>query len=196
MRLRTSRLEIIPFSRRQLELFLTDPAGAAREIGAIYGTVPFEVMETQRNLYAMKFRIIDMNPEAWLFATAWQIVSRYSRLIVGEIGFKGIHPNGEVELGYSTRHEHRCRGIMTEAVKEICRFAFEQDKFIIKTVSALTRPDNLASEAVLKNNGFVKKGTLFGKNYWIMTRSDFFANAKQRNQGNGEHTEYDSESDR
>ena len=59
---------------------------------------------------------------------------QYSRLIVGEIGFKGIQPNGEVELGYSTRHEHRCRGIMTEAVNEICRFASGRTGSISKGV--------------------------------------------------------------
>lgn len=190
MRLKTDRLEIIPYSREQLEQSLTDPAGAAREIGAKYGTVTPEMRDIQRSLYAMKLRIIDMNPEAWLFATAWQIVSKYSRLIVGEIGFKGIQPNGEVELGYSTRHEHRCRGIMTEAVNEICRFAFGQDRFNIKKVSALTRPENLASEAVLKNNGFVRQGMQFGKNYWVLTHDDFMA---ARNQRNGERNEHEPE---
>jgi RimJ/RimL family protein N-acetyltransferase len=190
LRIKTSRLEIIPYSRSQLERVIDDPAGVAREIGAIYGTVPYDIRETQRNLYAMKLRIIDMKPEAWLFATAWQIVSRYSRLIVGEIGFKGIHPKGEVELGYTTRYEHRCRGIMTEAVSEICHFAFEQDQFSIKIVSALTLPGNLASEAVLKNNGFIKQGTQFGKNYWVMTYNSYFID---RIRMNGEINKYGSE---
>ena len=56
LRLKTDRLEIIPYSREQLEQSLTDPAGAAREIGAKYGTVTPEMRDIQRSLYAMKLR--------------------------------------------------------------------------------------------------------------------------------------------
>ena len=96
LRIITNRLEIIPYNRPQLEKAINDPSGAAQEIDAIYGTVPYEIERSKRKVYAMKLGIIDENPKAWLFATAWIIISRQSRLIVGEIGFKGLRANGEV----------------------------------------------------------------------------------------------------
>ena len=71
-----------------MEKAINDPSGAAQEIDAIYGTVPYEIERSKRKVYAMKLGIIDENPKAWLFATVWIIISRQSRLIVGEIGFR------------------------------------------------------------------------------------------------------------
>lgn len=166
MRIKTARFDIIPYDRRLLQLAGIDPARAAVEIGAVYSPLSAEELAERRNLYAMKLRLIDSNPDAWLFATAWQIVSRESRIILGELGFKGIHPNGEVEIGYTTRREHRCRGVMTEAVEALCRFAFDQKEYPITVISASTKDGNIASERVLQKNGFVKCGSRFLLNRW------------------------------
>jgi len=166
LRIKTSRFDIIAYDRRLLQLAVIDPAMAAHEIGAVFSPMSAEESAERRNLYAMKLRIIDADPAAWLFATTWQIVSRESRLILGELGFKGIHPNGAVEIGYSTRREHRCRGVMTEAVEALCRFAFSQKQYPIAVITASTKDGNIASERVLQKNGFVKRGTRFFLNYW------------------------------
>jgi RimJ/RimL family protein N-acetyltransferase len=166
LRIKTTRFDIIPYDRRQLKLAVINPGKAAEEIGAVYGQVSAEETASARSIWAMKQRIIESDPGAWLFGTSWQIVSRESRLILGELGFKGIHPNGEIEIGYTTRSEHRCRGVMTEAVDALCRFAFSQTEFSITVISASTKEGNTASEKVLIRNGFIKNGTRFGFNYW------------------------------
>lgn len=170
MRIKTPRFDIIPYDHRQLKLSIIDPAKAAAEIGAVIGAVSAEELAAERQAAAMKLRIIDQNPDAWLFSTNWQIVSHESGQILGMLGFKGIHPGGETEIGYATRSEHRCRGIMTEAVEALCRFAFSQSAHPIGRISALTREGNLASERVLEKNGFVRDGTRFGMNYWVRKR--------------------------
>lgn len=195
LRIITNRLEIIPYNRPQLEKAINDPSGAAQEIDAIYGTVPYEIERSKRKVYAMKLGIIDENPKAWLFATAWIIISRQSRLIVGEIGFKGLRANGEVELGYGTRQDSRCRGIMTEAIEALCRFAFEQQDFPIQKITAVTRKNNHASETVLLKNGFIKRASRFGMNYW-MKMNDANAGSRKRSVEDKEmekQTRYDSE---
>lgn len=166
MRIKTTRFDIIPYNKRLLKLAVINPVRAAEEIGAVYGAVSAEETAHERNLCAMKLHMIESNPDAWLFATIWQIVSRESRLIVGEIGFKGIHPSGETEIGYSTRPEHRCRGVMTEAVKAVCAFALNQTDFPITLISASTKDLNSASEKVLLKSGFIQNGIRFGYKYW------------------------------
>jgi hypothetical protein len=48
LRIITNRLEIIPYNRPQLEKAINDPSGAAQEIDAIYGTVPYEIERSKR----------------------------------------------------------------------------------------------------------------------------------------------------
>ena len=45
---------------------------------------------------------------------------------------------------------------MTEAVGALCDFAFTQTKYKIKLLTALTKPENIASHKVLEKNGFAR----------------------------------------
>jgi RimJ/RimL family protein N-acetyltransferase len=166
MRIETDRAFLCPYTPEQLELALRHPKEAARQIGADYGTLEKDILDFQHDIYLMKLKLIEKNPNAWLFATYWQIVLKRSGAIAGEVGYKGLCPDGEIEIGYNTRPEHRCRGLMTEAVKSMCGFAFTQQSFDIKKISATTRPENLASRRVLEKCGFKQNGTLLGYIYW------------------------------
>src|SRR5690606_2482103 len=51
----------------------------------------------------------------YIYKTFWIAVERDSKLIVGEIGFKGIPDGrGEVEIGYGTMPGYTNKGFMTE----------------------------------------------------------------------------------
>jgi ribosomal-protein-alanine N-acetyltransferase len=166
LNIESERFDIIAYDRQLLRLAIIDPAAAAGEIGAVFSPLSVEELAQRRNLYALKLRMIDRDPEAWLFTTAWQVVSRESGLILGELGFKGIHPKGKVEIGYFTHAEHRCRGVMTEAVGALCRFAFDQKQYPISVITASTKEGNVASERVLEKNGFIRCGVRLFLNYW------------------------------
>ena len=60
------------------------------------------------------------------------------------------------ELGYWLAEEHWGRGIMTEAVRQICREAF--DRFDILRIFAEPFADNLGSRRVLEKAGFTYEG--------------------------------------
>jgi len=166
MRIETTRAFLIPYTPEQLELALHSPQEAARQLGADYGTLEKGILDFQHDIYAMKLKLIKKDPKSWLFATYWQIVLKRSGAIAGEVGFKGLCPDGEIEIGYNTRPEHRCRGLMTEAVDAICSFAFAQTETKINKISATTLPENLASRRVLEKCGFKQNGTLLGYIYW------------------------------
>ncbi len=94
----------------------------------------------------------------------------------GEKGlFRGISCNGEIvgtisiiknssvsqsdaELGYFLLSKDWSRGIMSQAVEEICALAFE--KLGLRRISAQVFAPNLASQRVLEKNGFVLEGKL------------------------------------
>lgn len=76
---------------------------------------------------------------------------------VGGAGFKGApEKDGSVEIGYGIDALYRCRGYAAEAVEGMCRWAFAQPGVL--RVEAETAPDNMASQRVLRKNGFLPTG--------------------------------------
>lgn len=59
-------------------------------------------------------------------------------------------------IGYSLDKEYNGKGYMTEAVKQVVRYAFEELKF--HRITGEASPDNPGSIRVLENAGFHKEG--------------------------------------
>lgn len=81
------------------------------------------------------------------------------------VGGIGIHPQMDVyrknaELGYWLAEEYWGRGIITEAIKLIIPYAF--DNFDINRIYARPFGGNIASQKVLEKNGFHLEATLKG----------------------------------
>lgn len=60
------------------------------------------------------------------------------------------------EIGYLLLTEHWSKGIMTEAVRQICDAAFTE--LDIVRITGLVYAPNVASQRVLQKNGFVQEG--------------------------------------
>lgn len=69
-------------------------------------------------------------------------------------------------LGYFIGEQFGGKGIMTEAIRLILRYAFKDLK--LHRIEANVQPENLASIAVLKKNGFTKEG--FSRRYLKIDR--------------------------
>jgi len=66
--------------------------------------------------------------------------------------------NQRAELGYWLGKDHWGRGLTTEAVNLMCDFAFKKLK--LHKLFAMTFEQNIASQKVLKKNGFILEGKL------------------------------------
>ena len=60
------------------------------------------------------------------------------------------------EIGYLLATDYWSKGIMTEAVRQMCELAFE--KLDIVRITGLVYAPNNASQHVLEKNGFVREG--------------------------------------
>ncbi|MHA6760100.1 GNAT family N-acetyltransferase [Streptacidiphilus sp. PAMC 29251] len=82
-------------------------------------------------------------------------------LAVGSVGFHGPpDANGAVEIGYDLVPQARGFGLATEAAQALTRYAFTHPA--VRSVLAVTRPDNLPSQRVLLRAGFVRTPDLEG----------------------------------
>lgn len=96
-------------------------------------------------------------PEQRIWYAVWLMeLKDLPGTIVGDFCFKGINPDGMVEIGYGLRDGFCGHGYMTETVRKITDWALSQDN--ITRVEAETSPENEASRRVLLNAGFKETG--------------------------------------
>ena len=95
----------------------------------------------------------------------WAITLKENPKMIGIIGHYKIKPeNYRAEIGYMILPEYYGKGIVTEAIKVIVQYGFEQMK--LHSIEALIDPANTASEKVLQKNGFVKEAHLLENEYY------------------------------
>jgi ribosomal-protein-alanine N-acetyltransferase len=86
----------------------------------------------------------------------WGIEDMALKEIVGTCGYYRGFENESGEIGYIVKEQHRRGGYMSEAVKLVVDFGFNVMK--LKKVFAITAQKNLASQGVLRKNGFIAAG--------------------------------------
>ncbi|MBE7515045.1 MAG: GNAT family N-acetyltransferase [Chloracidobacterium sp.] len=77
-------------------------------------------------------------------------------LVVGCCGFVGQPQDGKVEVAYATFKEFEGRGIASFSCSELLKIAYANDPSLM--VTAKTAPEENASVAILRKNGFIYSG--------------------------------------
>lgn len=93
----------------------------------------------------------------------WAVCERHSGKVIGSIGLsedtkRHLDISECRELGYVLSKDYWGQGLMTEAVKEVLRFAFE--KLGLNLVTVYHYPYNDRSRRVIEKAGFTYEGTL------------------------------------
>ncbi len=140
MTLETERLKVHVASQEEMEQFI---AGQTEE----------ELIKAYREMLDGYLA----HPEQGEWYAIW-MVTRHDGLQVGDLCFKGLNVDGSVEIGYGINGEFQGRGYATEAVSAAVDWALKQDG--VMRVEAEAEPDNIASQRVLVNCGFVPTGTV------------------------------------
>lgn len=116
--------------------------------------------------------------------SSWGIIEQASGRLIGTIGFMAYSPeHNSAEVGYSLARSHWNRGLMTEALREVLRHAFEDMQ--LHRVEAQFELDNPASGRVMEKVGMRREGVLRGRLYnkgryvdvalYAMLREDYAA---------------------
>lgn len=91
----------------------------------------------------------------------WTIAKKSDNQMIGAIGLYVNSAHHRAEITYDLSRDYWRQGITRAAIRTVVKFAFE--KMGLVRVEAVTRHENTASIALLKNTGFTHEGTL--KNY-------------------------------
>ena len=89
----------------------------------------------------------------------WGIEHRGDRKLIGTV-MLGWPDNGDgwADMGYAIHRAYWNRGLMTEALREVVRFAFTRTS--LNRVQAICEPENVGSCRALEKTGLVLEGTL------------------------------------
>ncbi len=94
----------------------------------------------------------------------WGIVLKETGEFVGTLGLNNLSTwSKRAEIGFELHPSHWNKGIMTEAVKEVLRYSFEDIELF--RMGAITYPQNEPSIKLLTRLGFTKEGLLRGYLY-------------------------------
>lgn len=154
MELKTKRLRIVPLNIEQMALLCEgqDKLEAALSL-ALSGAGQDEHLKAA---FEEMYRLCLEHPNDYLWYTNWQIILIDENKSIGSIGFRGTaNEKHEVEIGYGIDEAYQNRGYATEALKELCEWAFSQNAFYIQ---AQTEPDNEPSKKALEKCGFEQVG--------------------------------------
>lgn len=89
----------------------------------------------------------------------WGITLKGSSKVLGIIGYYRMQPeNYRAEIGYMLLPDFHGKGIISEAVKRLIAYGFDDLK--LHSIEAVIDPENAASEKVLQKCGFVKEAHL------------------------------------
>ena len=89
----------------------------------------------------------------------WAVALRHTDHIVGTCGFNDVSlPHRWAEIAFDLAPAHWGRGLMRQAVAAALHWAFQQDQ--LDRVHAYVRVDNLRSQRLLEQSGFLREGRL------------------------------------
>ncbi|WP_456276343.1 GNAT family N-acetyltransferase [Bacillus sp. AK128] len=92
-------------------------------------------------------------------AIRWGIAHADTNHLIGSIGFHNMNAHHKrVEIGYEITKSEWGKGYVTEALKTVISYAFDQTE--IHRIGATVRRENLPSQQVLTKLGFIEEGML------------------------------------
>lgn len=155
--LHTERLDLIEVtSSYTADLFtLVTDARVSRFFNVMHATQEgdlLQVVERLRKMYADRTGI------------RWGIQLKGSNNIMGTIGYYNLSDKHRGVLAYALIPEYWNKGYLTEALKELLQFGFEELE--LRRIDAEIRPGNIPSEKALLKFGFTHEGLLRQWTLW------------------------------
>ena len=176
----TNRLDLVEI--RQQHLINIYNLFADENVTRFYNLLPLTVESD-----AQKFIDWYQNRFKEKLGIRWGISLKGEQDIIGTIGFNNFKKRHKANIGYDLQPDYWNKGIMTEALRAVINFGFNQLE--INRMEAEVMQGNVNSEKLLLKLNFLKEGVLrewmlWNDNYYDMSmfsllKSDSEGNRKQ-----------------
>jgi len=146
----TARLELRAGNREIYSIPFDDRNALARVMNVnIPDNWPVENYDADPLGFSMKALDEDAGAEPWLLR---YYIERESSMLIGFGGGCGLPKSGAWTIGYSVLPQFRRRGYASEATAALIAEAFTHPE--VERIIAETYPELVASQGVMKKNGF------------------------------------------
>ena len=109
-------------------------------------------------------KLLSMQDQKYYFM--FTIIHKKTNKKIGDFNIHAIEKNSSrVDIGYALLPEYWNKGIMTEVLKMVFKYLFEE--IHLHKVCAYTNAENIASRQVLEKCGFRLEGTLKEHNHYF-----------------------------
>ncbi|ARI77600.1 GNAT family N-acetyltransferase [Halobacillus mangrovi] len=154
MELKTPRLHMIPITIDLAQMLMKNSLAFYYKYQLPWNkNWPHDGLKALLPIYVEKLE----NEESELGFGPWVIMDEKGEHVVGDIGFKGMPDSeGTIEIGYHIVASERNQGYASEAVENLCSWAFTYPG--VKGIEAQCDKTNIPSQKVLINNGFNHTG--------------------------------------
>ena len=102
----------------------------------------------------------------------WMACLKASSVPIGWACLKDLDGSTHIEVGYRLATSTWGNGYATELARALVHYGFE--KLALPEITAVTHPDNLASQRVLEKSGFI----LRGRDHYYNAEVNFFSQQK------------------
>jgi [ribosomal protein S5]-alanine N-acetyltransferase len=171
--LETERLRLIPLDLEHLLLLKESRNLLEQRLGLQPSRMEFEATIQVEINEALDFWIsqVRQHPHTFAWYTNWEIILKSMNQSIGGIGLANIsHAPEQVLVGYGLDLKFRSRGYLSESLGALVKWVFshpEKERMIAETPR-----DNIASQKVLRKNGFTKVKEREATFLWELHRSD------------------------
>jgi ribosomal-protein-alanine N-acetyltransferase len=155
LRVFAPRLELVAATIELARAEMSDFPAFARLLDVLVPEIwppPLNDENSQRHFLASMEKAAP-NDAGW---NLWFCILREPRILLGNIGFKGVPVDGVVEIGYSLLEAHHQKGYCTEAARALIDWAFRSPR--VNSLTALTLPELLPSIRVMEKCGLIFTG--------------------------------------
>jgi ribosomal-protein-alanine N-acetyltransferase len=155
--LKTDRLDLVEIKQSHLadlyKLFSDE------NVTRFYNLLPLtNEQEAQKSIDWFQSRFKDK------LGIRWGIAIKGQKNIIGTIGFNNFTKRHRANIGYDLQTEHWNNGYITEALKTVINFGFDQLE--INRIEAEVMQGNIISEKVLDKLNFKNEGILREWMFW------------------------------
>lgn len=173
MNVETDRLNIIALNLGQLQLLKTDRMKLESELGLKFSNmmIPPDVKEELNKSVEYWLQNVEKHKDDYYWFTNWELVNKEFNTSIGGFGFNGLpDESGTLEIAYLIDEKHQNKGYMTEAIRAMSRWAFDNSD--AQKIRAFTPKDNYAAQKVLFKNNFKRQSEDNKTITWILNRRD------------------------
>jgi len=147
----TKRIRAVALNKYGMYVFINNLIALEKILGLAHSNMQLE--SHVKNAMEISYDKMLENEENSIWFTNWIIILKKENKIIGGIGFKNTpNNNGEIEIGYGIDKDYWNKGLMTETVNYLTKWALNHEN--VKSVVAETLESNLASQKVLQKAGF------------------------------------------